>query len=55
LVAFEEYTLRENMYFKNELLLMLKMAGFREIFVYGDYTDEPASADHANLVFKASR
>lgn len=55
LVASEEYTLRGMIYFKNELLLMLSMAGFREIVVYGDYTDEPASADHANLVFTAIR
>ena len=55
LLAAEEYTLRGMMYFKNELLLMLRMAGFREITVCGDYTDEPATADHANLVFTAIR
>ena len=53
LVATEEYTLRENMYFKNELLLMLRIAGFREISVQGDYTDEPATANHTELVFTA--
>ena len=51
LVAFEEYSLRGNMYFKNELLLMLHVAGFRDITVHGDYTDEPATADHEELVF----
>ncbi len=55
LIASEEYTLRGNMYLKNELLLMLKVAGFREIFVRGDYTDEPATADHEELVFMALR
>lgn len=55
LLASEEYTLRGMMYFKNELLLMLKMAGFREISVRGGYTDEPATADHADLVFTAIR
>jgi len=55
LLAAEEYTLRGMMYFKNELLLMLKMAGFREISVRGGYTDEPATADHADLVFTAIR
>lgn len=53
LVASEEYTLRGNMYFKNELHLMLKIAGFREITVQGDYTDELATADHDELVFTA--
>ena len=42
-------------YFKNELRLMLKMAGFREIVMCGDYTDDPATAEHANLVFIAIR
>jgi SAM-dependent methyltransferase len=53
LIASEEYTLRGNTYFKQELLLMLKVAGFREIAVYGDYTDEPATADQRELVFVA--
>jgi len=52
-IAAEEYTLRGNMYFKNDLLLMLKIAGFQDISVSGDLTDEPATADHANLVFIA--
>jgi hypothetical protein len=54
-VASEEYTLRGNMYFKNELRLMLSMAGFRDITVQGDYTDAPATADHEELVFTAVR
>ncbi|MCX6066625.1 MAG: class I SAM-dependent methyltransferase [Chloroflexi bacterium] len=55
LIASEEYTLCGEMYLKNELLLMLNVAGFREIFVRGDYTDEPATADHEELVFIAIR
>jgi SAM-dependent methyltransferase len=55
LVASEEYTLRGNTYFKPELLLMLKVAGFREIVVTGDYTDEPATAEHKELIFTAVR
>jgi SAM-dependent methyltransferase len=55
LVASEEYTLRGSIYFKNELLLMLSVAGFREITVHGDYTDQPATADHEELVFTAIR
>ncbi len=53
LVASEEYSLRGNFYFKNELLLMLRIAGFREITVSGNYTDESANPDHEVLVFTA--
>ncbi len=53
LAASEEHTLRGIIYFKHELLLMLNVAGFREIAVHGDYTDDPATADHAELVFTA--
>jgi SAM-dependent methyltransferase len=53
LVVSEEYALRGNMYLKPELLLMLKVAGFREIAVHGDYTDDPATADSNELVFVA--
>ena len=51
----EEYTLRGNIYFKNELLLMLKVAGFHDITVCGDYTDAIATADHKELIFTAIR
>ena len=49
----EEYTLRGNIYFKNELLLMLKVAGFHDITVCGNYKEEIATADHEDLVFTA--
>jgi hypothetical protein len=52
-VASEGYTLRGNMYLQHELLLLLKVAGFRGITVRGDYTDDPATADHQDLVFTA--
>ena len=55
LIASEEYLLRGDMYLKNELLLMLKVAGFREITVRGDYTDLPATPDHEELIFTAIR
>jgi SAM-dependent methyltransferase len=53
LVASEERTLRGNMYLKNEVLLMLRLAGFRAVTVTGDYTEEPASPEHRELVFTA--
>jgi SAM-dependent methyltransferase len=55
LIATEEATLRGNMYLKNELQLMLKVAGFRQITVRGDYTDEPATSEHEELIFTAIR
>lgn len=39
--------------FKGELILMLQVAGFREITVRGDYTDQPATADSVELVLTA--
>jgi ubiquinone/menaquinone biosynthesis C-methylase UbiE len=54
-VAAEEYTLRGNVYLKNELLMMLKVAGFRDITVDGDYSGEPATPDSEELVFRALR
>ena len=54
LVAAEEYTLRGNVYMKNELLLMLEVAGFREITVRGDYTEAPATPDSEELVFQSA-
>lgn len=54
-LAAEEYTLRGGMYLKNEMLLMLQVAGFREITLSGDYTDRPAAAADGELVFLAVR
>jgi SAM-dependent methyltransferase len=55
LVASQEYTLRGDTYFKHELLLMLKVAGFTQVTVRGDYSDETATADHKELIFTARR
>ena len=52
-VAVEEYTLREDVYLAQEVLLMLKVAGFSDISVTGDYTDEPATVYHEEIVFRA--
>jgi SAM-dependent methyltransferase len=42
-------------YSKNELVLMLERAGFCDVQIYGDYSDEPATADHKNLLFVARK
>ena len=53
LVASEENTIRGDMYLKNEVRLMLKVAGFRQITVRSDYTDEPATLESKELIFTA--
>jgi SAM-dependent methyltransferase len=53
LLATEERILKGNVYMKNEVQLMLKVAGFRTISVTGDYTDEIATSEHEEIVFTA--
>jgi SAM-dependent methyltransferase len=53
LVAAEERTISQRGYFRDELLLLLDRAGFSQVDVRGDYTDEPPSADHEFLVYIA--
>jgi hypothetical protein len=51
LINEEVHTQKVEDYSKNELVLMLERAGFGDIRIYGDYSDEPATADHRVLVF----
>lgn len=55
LLGDEEHTLTSNIYFKNELLMMLKQAGFEEVTVQGDFTEEQATPEHGDLVFIARK
>lgn len=55
LVGDEERTLTQNIYFKHELLMMLKQAGFDEVTIQGDYTEAEATAEHEVLVFIARK
>lgn len=55
LVAQETHAITVRLYLRNELLLLLEHAGFVDVTVRGDYTDEEASADHQFLVFTAKR
>lgn len=50
----EEYTMESVLYFRNELVDMLSLAGFAEIMVMDGYSDKPASADSTILTFVAS-
>jgi SAM-dependent methyltransferase len=55
LVAQDEHRLRLNLYFLNELGLMLERTGFVDLAVFGDYTDEPPNADTVFFVFVARK
>lgn len=54
-IEHEERILKGCFYFKNELLLMLERAGFRDVAVYGGYTGLPATAEHTDIVFIAKK
>ena len=55
LVAEEEYTLQGNLYFKNELVLLLEQAGFHDVRVHGAYTEAEATVDDDVLVLIATK
>jgi len=51
----EEHVLLERLYFRNELLAMLDVAGFLDVQVFGDYTEKDASADSGILIYVAKK
>ena len=53
--ASEQYVLQGNMYFKNQMLLLLGMAGFQTLSLHGGYMDQPASVDDRELIFVATK
>ena len=53
LVAEEAYQLRENLYFVQEIRLLLEDAGFRDIRVEGGYSGRPATGDDGEVVLVA--
>ena len=48
-------TQRYEEYNKNELVLVLERAGFNDIQIFGDYSNEPATSDHSDLIFVARK
>jgi SAM-dependent methyltransferase len=54
-VAAEEHALTMRMYFRDELVLMLRNAGFAGVAVRGGYADDRPTGDHDFLVYIASR
>jgi len=53
--AAEDRTLTINLYFRNELLLLLEQAGFADVRIEGDHNDLPATPDDEFLVFVATK
>lgn len=51
----EIHTMQTEGYNKNELLLLLELAGFEVVLIFGDYSNEPATMDHENLIFVARK
>ena len=51
----EDRTLTINLYFRNELLLMLERAGFADVRVQGDHNDLPATSEDEFVVFVATK
>lgn len=55
LVHQEDHILLERLYFRNELLAMLSVAGFRDVDVEDGYTGNPASPQSGILVYIARK
>ena len=55
LIEEQVHTQRYEEYGKNELVLVLEQAGFQDIQIFGDFSDEPATADHRELIFVARK
>lgn len=51
----EIHDMKTECYNKDELLLMLAVAGFADVQIFGDYSTEPATMDHKDLVFVARK
>lgn len=51
----EHYTTGERWFFRHELELMLERAGFRDLRIRGDYTDQPFAFHHKLMVATAAR
>ena len=51
----ELHTMTLRWYFKYEMIMMLEQAGFRDIFIYGDYTESAATVESSETVYSAKR
>jgi SAM-dependent methyltransferase len=55
LISTELHTLRLRWYFTHELTMMLESAGFANVFIHGDYSDNPANAQSNETIYVATR
>jgi SAM-dependent methyltransferase len=55
IIAEEEYSLTDNLYFRNELRQMLEQAGFRIEAIQGDYEEAEATPENDVIVFFARK
>ena len=55
MVKEEVYPWNGRYYFRNEVMAMLENAGFSQIRVYGDFTPDPYSIDHTQMIFVANK
>jgi hypothetical protein len=55
IVGSELHTMTLRWYFKYEMIMMLEQAGFRSIFISGDYQDSAATAASSETVYSAIR
>ena len=55
IVKQEDYTLLERFYFRNQLVAMLAIVGFRDIDVLGDYTEDKASPESGIVIHIARK
>lgn len=55
MIECELHTMTLRWYFKYEMLMMLEQAGFRDVFIHGDYTDAAATAASSETIYSATR
>ncbi len=53
LVRSELHTLHMRWYYKYEFITMLEKAGFKDIYLYSEYTEEPATKESKTIVYGA--
>jgi hypothetical protein len=55
IVREEEYSLKENLYFAQEILVVLGDAGFRDVAIEGGFTGRPATPEDGMVAFVARK
>jgi len=53
LVRSELHTLHMRWYYKYEFTMMLEKAGFQDIYLYSDYTEQPATKESKTIIYGA--